>query len=59
MILQSKLDEEKSKYGGLAQKIGFDSAQLQNLQCLVKGAAKLCTCRKECNKYDFTGAQCF
>jgi len=30
MILQSKLDEEKSKYGGLAQKNGFDSAKLQN-----------------------------
>jgi hypothetical protein len=29
------------------------------LQCLVKGTAALCTCRKECNKYDQTAAQCF
>jgi hypothetical protein len=26
---------------------------------LVKGAAMLCTCIKECNKYDVTAAQCF
>jgi hypothetical protein len=26
---------------------------------LVKGATALCTCRKECNKYDLTATQCF
>jgi hypothetical protein len=26
---------------------------------LLKGAAALCTCRKECNKCDLTAAQCF
>jgi hypothetical protein len=26
---------------------------------LVKGATTLCTCRKECNKYDLTIVQCF
>jgi hypothetical protein len=24
----------------------------------IKGAAALCTCREECNKYHLTGAQC-
>jgi len=30
-----------------------------HLQWLVQGTAMLCTCRKECNKYDMTPAQCF
>jgi hypothetical protein len=29
------------------------------LPWLMKGAATLCTCRKECNKYDRAAAQCF
>ncbi len=38
-----KLDEEKSKYAGLAQETGFTTNFLSLLR-LVKGAAKLCTC---------------
>jgi hypothetical protein len=53
-----KLDEEKSKHG-LAHENGFGSPYLQRLRWLVKGAATLCTCIKECNKYDLTAAQCF
>jgi hypothetical protein len=41
------LDEEKSKYGGLAQEYSFGSAQLHRLRWLVKDAAMLSTCRKE------------
>jgi hypothetical protein len=29
------------------------------LPWVVKGTAALCTCRKECNKYDLTASQCF
>jgi hypothetical protein len=29
------------------------------LPWLVKGSAALCTCHKECNKYDRTASQCF
>jgi hypothetical protein len=29
------------------------------LPWLIKSAATLCTCRKECNKYDLTAAHCF
>jgi hypothetical protein len=32
-------------------------AYLRTLPWLVKGAAALCTCREECNKYDLTAAQ--
>jgi hypothetical protein len=32
-----KSDEEKSKCAGLAQQIGFHSATLDSLQCLVEG----------------------
>jgi hypothetical protein len=48
------LDEEKSKHAGLAQQNGFGSAYLHCSWLLVKGAAKMCTFRKECNKYDLT-----
>jgi hypothetical protein len=42
-----KLDEEKSKYAGLAQQTKFHT-----LGWLVNGAAMLLyTCRKECNIY--------
>jgi hypothetical protein len=39
-----KLDEEKSKYAGFAQEIGFSSANWHKLRWLVKGATTtLCT----------------
>jgi hypothetical protein len=55
------LDEEKSKYAGLAQEIGFRSAKLESLQWLVEGEeATLCTCKEEeCNKYDLSAPECF
>jgi hypothetical protein len=46
-------------YVSLAQENGFGSAQLWTMPWLVKCAALLCTCRKECNKYDLTASQCF
>jgi hypothetical protein len=49
-----KLDEEKSKHAGLAE-----HTYLQRLRWLVKGTATVCTCTKECNKYDLTAAQYF
>ncbi len=57
-----KFDEKKSKYAGLAQGIGFGWASLHSLGSLgwlAKGAATLCTCRKDCNKYDPICGQCF
>jgi hypothetical protein len=48
-----KLDQEKSKHAGLAEH------NCKILQWLVKCAETLCTCRKECRKYDSTGAQWF
>ncbi len=54
-----KMDEENPTCTGLTQEIGFGSAQFRPLPCLVRGAAALCTCRKECNKYDLTAPQCF
>jgi hypothetical protein len=53
------LDEENRTYAGLAQANGFGSTVLCTLPWLVKGAAALCTSRKECNKYDPIAAQCF
>jgi hypothetical protein len=53
------LDEEKSKFTGLAQENSFGSTEFQSLLWLVKGAARLFTWRKECNKYDLTINQCF
>jgi hypothetical protein len=44
---------------GLAQENEFGSAKLCTLPWLVKGAAALCTCTKECNKYNLTAAHCF
>jgi hypothetical protein len=45
IILHSiKAEEEKSKYAGLAQEIGFGSASLEGLLGLVNGAATLYTC---------------
>jgi hypothetical protein len=54
-----KLDEQNPTYAGLAQENGFGSALLQRWPWVVKGASALCTCRKECKKYDPTAAQCF
>ncbi len=54
-----KLDEENPMYVSLAQENGFGSAELCTMPWLVKCIAMLCTCRKECNKYDLTVAQCF
>ncbi len=50
------MDEEKWKHSGLAQEIGFGSAQLQTLQWLVKkgAATTLCTCIKETSVIDMT-----
>jgi len=54
------LDEEKSIHAGLAQEIGFGSAELHSLRWLAKGTVTLCICRKECNnKYDLTAVPCF
>jgi len=52
-----KLDEEYPTCAALAHKNCFGSAWLRTLP--VKCAAALCTCRKECNKYDLSAAQCF
>jgi hypothetical protein len=38
-----KLDEEKSKYAGLAHQNCFGSPKLESVRCLVKGTATLCT----------------
>jgi len=54
-----KMDEENLTTAGLTQENGFGSAELGRLLWLVKGSAALCTCRKECNKYDLTATQCF
>jgi len=53
------LDEEKSKYAGLALENGLSFAYLQSSRWLVKGTATSCTSKKECNKYHLTAAQCF
>jgi hypothetical protein len=53
------LDEEKLTNAGLVQENGFSSAKFHNLLWLVKGTETFCTCRKECNKWDLTAAQCF
>jgi hypothetical protein len=37
----------------------FNSAKLESLQWLVKGATTWCTCHKEYNKCDLTAVQCF
>jgi hypothetical protein len=47
------LDEESSKHAGLAQENGFCWLRII-AQWLVKGATMLCTCKKECNKYNLT-----
>jgi len=54
-----KFDEEKPKNACLAQENGFGSAKLHSFPWLVKGEAALCTCRKECNKYDLIATECF
>jgi hypothetical protein len=55
-----KLDEEKSKYATVwLKKMVLCQDNCGVLQWLVKATATLCTCRKECNKYDLTAAQRF
>jgi hypothetical protein len=54
-----KMDEENPTCTGLTQENGFGSAYLYKLPWLVRGAVAMCTCRKECNKYDLTAAPCF
>jgi hypothetical protein len=55
------LDEEKSKFAGLAQGNGFWIDIIA--QIAVAGKKRRCNTvhlqKKECNKYDPTAAQCF
>jgi hypothetical protein len=53
--------KKKSKHAGLAQENGFGSQHIctVSLQSLIKGTAKVCTCRPECNKLDLTYDECF
>jgi hypothetical protein len=51
------LYEENPTYASLGEENGFGFALMRTLPWLVKGAAALCTCRKECNKYDLTTIQ--
>jgi hypothetical protein len=53
------MDDENPTYASLTQENGFAFALLRRLPWLVKGSAALCTCHKECNKYDRTASQCF
>jgi hypothetical protein len=62
LILQSKnwMKNNQSIYAGLAQENGFGEKSITVLLAVaVKGAAVLCTSRKECNKYDLIEARCF
>jgi hypothetical protein len=43
------LKRKLPKYASLAQENSLDSAKLDILRWLVKGAAMMCSCRKECN----------
>jgi hypothetical protein len=46
------MDEENPTYASLTQENGFGLAKLRKLLWLVKGSTMLCSCKKECNKYD-------
>jgi hypothetical protein len=46
------MDEENPTCTRLTQEIGL----AQHNCARYRGAAALCTCRKECNKYDLTAA---
>jgi hypothetical protein len=59
VICTVKVDEENPMYADLAQENGSGSTILRLLPWLVKDKATLCTCRKECNKYDLIATQCF
>jgi len=54
-----KLNEEIPNYVGLGYESDFDSTYLLALSWLVKNMATMCTCRKECNRYDLTIVKCF
>jgi hypothetical protein len=48
------LDEESENMPVCLRKMVLAQYNFQSLQWLVKGAATLSTCRKECNKCDLT-----
>ncbi len=48
-----------AKCASLAQEIGFSAPNSCTLPWLVKGATRLCTSKKECNKLDLIAAQYF
>jgi hypothetical protein len=50
---------KKLKCAPLAQEIRFSAPNSCGLPWLVKGATRLCTYKKECNKLDLTAAQYF
>jgi hypothetical protein len=54
-----KFDEEKSKCASLVTELDLAKHTCTVWGDLAKGAATLCTCTKDCNKYDVTCAQCF
>jgi hypothetical protein len=63
---KSKLDEEKSKHAGLAEKNDFGPTFLHSLLSLMHSKAppakEECappSQEEECNKYDMTAAPCF
>jgi hypothetical protein len=55
VILHSKIRWRKVK----TMRVWLRKISLHSLQGLVKGSRMLCTCTKECNKFDLTAAQCF
>jgi hypothetical protein len=60
MRLQTiKFIAKKSKCASLAQEIGFSAPNSCSLLWLEKGAAQLCTSKKECNKLNLTATQYF
>jgi hypothetical protein len=52
-----KLDEEKSKHAGLAQKNDFGPTFFHSLLRLMHSKAP--HAEEDCNKYDMTAAPCF
>jgi hypothetical protein len=51
--------KKSQNFTSLAQENSFGSAYYQSLWWLVKGPATLCTCKKECNRYNLIAARCF
>ncbi len=50
---------KKSKFVGLDEEIGFSAPNSCSLPWLVKGATRLCTFKKECNKLELNVGQYF